>query len=185
MLLALKMISKFLQLLNSETAASQLAAGAAFGMIVGLSPFFTWHNLMIFLLVCLFRVNFAMFFLSTAVFAVLGFLLDPLFDALGYWLLVDVHSLRPLWIQIATAPILPFFRLNNTVVMGSLAFSLALFLPLFIFFTWAVIQYRKTWREKMKKSSWMRAVKATKVYSSFNKVYAQYVNLRDKWEKLT
>lgn len=185
MLLLTKFLLKFLKLLNSETEPTQLAAGICFGLIVGFSPFFTWHNLIIFLLVCLFRVNLSMFFLSSAVFAILAFALDPVFDAFGYWLLVDMTAARPLWIWIASAPILPFFKLNNTVVLGSLAAGIVLFIPLFIWSTWAVKQYRKRWRQQIMNSKAMKALKATKLYGTLSGLYEKYQSLQDKWSKFT
>lgn len=181
MFFLLKTFNKFISLLNSETAPSQLAAGLAFGMIVGFSPFFTWHNLFVFLLVCLLRVNFAMFFLSTAVCSILAFALDPLFDWFGYLLLVDWRAARPLWVYISTAPLLPFFRLNNTVVLGSLAVSLILFIPVFISFVFFVKAYRQRWRERMANSRLIKSLKATKLYGC----YVKFESFRDKWRRLT
>lgn len=180
MLFFFKTLSQVLKLLNSETAPSQIAAGFCFGMIIGFSPFFTWHNLIIFLIVCLFRVNFSAFFLSTALCSILGFFLDPLFDGFGYFLLVKIEALRPLWITVSSAPILPFFRFNNTVVTGSLGLALFLFIPLFIVLIVMIKAYRKSWRGKIKQSKWMKALKATKLYG----LYQKYENFRAKWERL-
>ncbi len=177
---AIKSLMKLLQVLNSQTAPSQLAAGLAFGMIVGLSPFFAWHNLLVFLLVCLFRVNLSMFLWSIAVFSILGFLLDPLFDRIGYLVLVDLQWARPWWIWIASAPILPYFRLNNTVVMGSLVFSLVLYLPMFLAAIYAIKQYRSHWREHVAKSKIFLWLKTTKLFG----LYSKYQNLRDRWGHL-
>lgn len=178
MYLLIKTFAKFLNLLNSETSPSQISAGFCFGMIVGLSPFFTWHNLIVFFVVALLRVNFSMFFMSTALFAILGFFLDPLFDAFGYWILVDLSFLRSLWVSISSAPILPFFRLNNTVVIGSLALSLILFIPGFFCFRFAIIQYRSRWKAKIASSKFMKALKGTKFYG----FYEKYRSLKAKWE---
>lgn len=185
MLLIIKLLAKFLQLINSETSPSQLAAGACFGLLVGLSPLFSLHNLVLFLLVCLLRVNFGMFFLSLAVFKILAFALDPFFDWLGYLVLVEVTSLRSFWVALSSMPVLPFFRFNNTIVAGSLTFGLAVFIPAFVFFVWAIHQYRRSWRERIKKSRAAKAIKATKLYGTFNSVYQKYARVRDSWERVT
>lgn len=177
MFLFLKSLAKILQLLNSETAPSQLAAGVCFGMIVGLSPTISWLNLFFFLVVFLLRVNLSLFFMSTAIFALLSFALDPLFDRVGYWALVDLTAARQLWVAIASAPILPYFRLNNTIVMGSLLTALILFLPVFFALIIVVKKYRSTWRERLKKAKWVKALKATKLYS----LYQKYESFREKW----
>lgn len=179
-MIIIQSLMKLLQILNSQTSPSQLAAGVAFGMIVGLSPFFAWHNLIVFLLVCLFRVNLSMFFWSVAGFSVLGFILDPLFDILGYWILVDWSFARPWWIWISSAPILPFFRLNNTIVMGSLAFSLFLFGPVFFLATYAVKKYRTHWRALILNSKYFGILKTTRLYA----LYLRYEAAKEKWGQL-
>jgi len=185
MFLTIKLFLKFLRLINSETAPSQLAAGLAFGLIVGVSPFFSLHNLVVFLIVCLFRVSFSMFFLSSAFFSIVAFAFDPLFDRLGYWLLVDLSAARPAWIWIASQPILPFFKLNNTIVVGSLALGIALFLPSFLLSIWAVRCYRDKWREKIKNSKAVKVLKATKLYGTFSGLFGKYQGLQDKWSRLS
>ncbi len=126
-----------------------------------------------------------MFFLSSAVTALIAFGLDPVFDWFGYWLLVDFKAARPVWIWIATQPILPFFKLNNTVVMGSLATALVLFIPVFILSVWAIRQYRKRWKEKIVNSRTLKALKATKLGGTINALYEKYESFQDKWSKLT
>ena len=118
--------------------------------------------------------------MATAFFAIIGFFMDPLFDRLGYFLLVELDVARSLWIWIASAPILPFFRLNNTVVMGSLALSLITYFPVFVVAIWAIGQYRKHWKEKIKDSKFMKWFKATKLYG----LYEKYQNFQEKWENL-
>lgn len=169
MLIFLRLIGKFLKLLNSETSPWQLAAGVCFGMLVGFSPLMVWHNLALFLLVCLLRVNLGMFFLSFGIFQILAFALDPLFDRLGYFVLVDLEALRPFWIQIATTPGLPLLRWNNTIVIGSLSFGVMLFVPVFVAFGFFVVAYRSTLKERILKSKLMVTFRATKAYSLVQK----------------
>lgn len=175
-LLVLKTLNSLLNLLNSEKEPTQLSAGVAFGMLVGLTPFMSLHNLFIFFIVCLFRVNFSMFFLSLGIFKLIAYMIDPLFDWFGYWLLVEQKGLRAFWISITSGPVWPFFRFNNTIVMGSLATSVILWLPVFILFTMAVKTYRSRWREQIKNSKLMKALKATPLYG----LYEKYQNFREK-----
>lgn len=177
MFIIIKTIHGILKLLNSETSPIQMGAGIAFGMILGLTPLMSLHNLVIFLLVCLLRVNFSMFFLSWGWFSVLGFLLDPIFDGVGYWALVDLKSMRPFWIQITSGAIWPFFRFNNTIVMGSLLVSLILLIPVWILSIFLVKAYRAHWREQIRDSKFMKVLKATPLYG----LYDKYQNLRQKF----
>lgn len=169
MFLIVKTIHSILKLLNSETAPSQLAAGIAFGAIVGLTPLMSLHNLFIFLIVCLFRVNFSMFFVSLGLFSFIGWACDPLWDRLGYALLVQLKVARPLWIYLSTGPLLPYFRFNNTIVIGSFVVALLIFVPVFAASIGAVKHYRQNWREKVLNSKAIKIFKATPIYGLYEK----------------
>jgi uncharacterized protein (TIGR03546 family) len=177
MFLIIKTLHNFLKLLNSETSPAQLSAGVAFGMLLGFVPIASLSWICFFLLVCLFRVNFSMFFLSFALFGILSFALDPVFDWFGYLLLVDVEVLRPLWIQLTTVAIFPFFHFNNTIMAGSIGLGLVLFIPVFMTAKKLVLLYRKQWREKLQKSKAIMAFKATPFYG----IYDKYQNLKTKF----
>lgn len=165
-----------MKLLNSEKAPSQLAAGLAFGMLVGLTPFMSLHNLILFFVVCLFRVNLSMFFVSLGVFKLLAFLFDPFFDWFGYKLLVDFEGLRSFWILITSGAVWPFFKFNNTIVMGSLGTGLILWAPIFIGGIAAIKAYRAKWREQVLNSKFMKVLKATPIYG----LYTKYQNFSEK-----
>jgi uncharacterized protein (TIGR03546 family) len=175
----IQLVNRFLKLLNSETKPSQLAAGFCFGLIVGLSPFFAWHNLVVFLLVCLFRVNLSLFFGSWALFGLLGFFLDPLFDWFGFLLLAEVEALRPLWIWFSATPLLPYFRFNNTVLIGSLSVALILFPLLFPSLVLVIKQYRRRWRQQILQSRFFKILRASKFY----KIYTQLDGARNAWRR--
>lgn len=180
-LFILRTFNSLIKLLNSETAPSQIAAGVAFGLLVGLTPFLSLHNLLLFMIVCLFRVNFSMFFVSLGVFKLLAFIGDPLFDVFGYWLLVDLKALRPFWISITSGALWPFFRFNNTVLIGSLVIGLILWIPVFGGSIWAVKTYRARWREQMRNSKFVKAMKATPLYG----FYEKYQSFREKMDILS
>lgn len=178
-LLVAQFLNRFIRLLNSETKPSQLAAGFCLGLIVGLSPFWTWHNLIVFLLVCFFRVNLSMFFLSTAIFSLVGFFLDPLMDHLGYFLLTEISSLRELWVYLAQSPLLAYFRFNNSIVLGSLVIGIVFFPLLFPAMCVAIQKYRQSWREQIKKSKLVKSLQATKFY----KAYQRFDQARASWRR--
>ncbi len=177
----LKTFYNLLKLLNSERNPAQLAAAVAFGMMVGLSPFVSLHNLVIFLLVCLFRVNLTMFFVSLGVFKIFAFVLDPVFDLLGYGLLVDFKALRPLWIAVTSGPIWPYFRFNNTIVIGSLVFGVIAWIPTYLGALAAVKAYRQHWRESLKNSKLLATLKTTPLYS----MYLKYESFKERMSVLS
>lgn len=172
MFFIVKTLHSVLKVLNSETARSQLAAGVMFGMVMGLGPTLTLHNLLLFFVVALFRVNLSIFFVSLGFFSFVGWLFDPVWDKLGYWLLVDLKAVRPLWIEFSTGPILPYFRFNNTIVIGSLVFGLIAALPIFLISMKFVSLYRARWREKIQSSKFVKILKATPFYGMYEKYQA-------------
>src|SRR4051812_39077305 len=97
MLTLLKLIRSLFKTLHSDGSPGQIAAGIALGAALGLTPIANVHNVAVLLLLAVLNVSFAAGMLAWGLFVPIGFLLDPLFDKLGHWLLMDVQSLRPIW----------------------------------------------------------------------------------------
>lgn len=175
-LFLLKTLNGLLNLLNSEKSPWQISAGAAFGLLMGLTPKLSLHNLVLVLLVFLLRVNLSMFFISFGIVSLIAFVMDPIFDRLGYWALVEVGALRPFWIDVTTGALWPYFRFNNTVVVGSILLGLVLFLPVWLGGAALIKIYRETWREQIKSSKLVKTLKATPLYG----LYQKYETMRAK-----
>src|SRR5438132_13234791 len=142
MLVILKFIQSLIKTLHSEGTPTQIAGGIALGAALGLTPLINLHNVLIIVALVMLNVSFGAGMLGMAIFAPIGFMLDPIFDRLGHWLLVDVTSLRPLWTWLDDTPIFALSNLDNTVVVGSLFAWLILFIPIFIFPEILVIRSR-------------------------------------------
>ena len=167
MLTLVKLVQSLVKALHSEGTPGQLAAGIALGSILGLTPLVSLHNAVVFAAVVLLNVSFPGAMLGWALFVPVGFLLDPLFDAIGRRLLLDTPALTPLWTTLYNTPVVPLTNFNNTVTLGSLVFSVVVFLPLFIATRWAVTRYRATIGERVRQSQWYRAVTASKLYNVY------------------
>ncbi|HTY07051.1 MAG TPA: TIGR03546 family protein [Gemmatimonadales bacterium] len=166
----LKLLQSIFSTLHSEGTPGQVAAGMALGAFLGLTPLMSFHNLIVFALICLLNVSFGGAMIGWAVFTPVGFLLDPLFDSMGHRLLLDTPSLTGLWTTLYNAPVFPLTNFNNTVVLGSLLFSTICFLPFFFFFRWGVDRYRATagaWLMKTKLYHVVTASKLVNVYKWF------------------
>src|SRR5919205_2786152 len=107
MLGLLKLIQSIIKTLHSAGPPGQVAAGMALGSALGLTPLMNLHNLLIFSLLVLLNVSFGGGMLGWMLFVPIGFLLDPLFNAIGLELLT-APSLRSLWTGWTNTPILPF-----------------------------------------------------------------------------
>lgn len=79
----LKQIFNFLKILNSELGTRQIAAGIAVGFVLGLSPILSIQSLVLFLCIFLFRIQAGAAFISAGFFALLTFLINPLFHYIG------------------------------------------------------------------------------------------------------
>jgi uncharacterized protein (TIGR03546 family) len=166
MLTLAKLLQSLVKALHSEGTPGQLAAGIALGSILGLTPLVSLHNAVVFGLIVMLNVSFPGAMLGWAVFIPVGFLLDPVFDTIGHTLLFT-PSLTPLWTSLYNMPVVPLTNFNNTVTLGSLAFSVVCFLPLFFAARWAVTRYRATIGERVRQSRWYRAVTASKLYNAY------------------
>src|SRR3990172_8008428 len=149
-MLLLKLLQSLVKALHSDGTPGQLAAGLALGSILGLAPLLNLHNLAVFGLILILNVSFPGAMLGWAVFVPVGFLLDPVFDAVGRALLLDVTALRPLWTALYNVPVAPLTNFNKTVVLRSLVTALVLFVPLYFAARWGVARYRATVGERLR-----------------------------------
>jgi len=162
----LNLLAKFLKLLNGDASPSQISLGFAFALFVGLTPFFSLHNLIILFLVCVIRVNLSAFLLASAVFTLFAFVIDPVSISLGQALLNN-PELTQTWTQLYQSDVWRAFKFNHTLLMGSVLVSLILFIPMFVVSRIVISVYRDrlmVWFEKLKISKMVKASKFYKVY---------------------
>jgi uncharacterized protein (TIGR03546 family) len=166
MLGLLKLIQSIIKTLHSAGTPGQVAAGMALGSALGLTPLMNVHNLIIFSLLVLLNLSFGGGMLGWMLFVPVGFLLDPLFDAVGLRLLT-ASSLRPMWTDWTNSPVLPFINFNNTVVLGSFVAWLVLAVPIFFAARYGVARYRATIGERVRQSRFYKAITASQVYNVY------------------
>ncbi|MBI3608344.1 MAG: TIGR03546 family protein [Nitrospirae bacterium] len=163
---------KFLHVLNSEAEPGQISLALAFALITGFTPLWSLHNLFVLLLVLILRVNLSAFLLGAAVFSGVAYLLDPVFHRLGLAVLT-AQPLNGVWTALYNSTLWKVERFNNSVVMGSLLVSLALFAPTVLALNWAIRQYRARVLAWVKRLRIVQALTATK----FAQMYRSYSNL--------
>jgi uncharacterized protein (TIGR03546 family) len=162
----LKLIQSIIATLHSEGTPGQVAAGMALGAALGLTPLMNVHNLVVFSILVLFNVSFGGGMLGWALFVPLGFILDPIFHAIGLSLL-EAPALRGLWTSMYNTPLAPYTNFYNTVVLGSVVGWLALAVPIFFAARWGVARYRATIGERVKQSRFYKALMASKAYNFY------------------
>lgn len=147
----LQIVKNFIQILRSGQTPRQIAAGFALGSMVGLMPFLTLQGLFLWLVILTFDVNLSAAILSVTLFALIAYIFDPVFHALGYYFLTGIPALQGLWTNLYNAPIAPLTRFNNTVVLGSLLAGLVLYLPIYFGMKKFVLAYRAHLHTKIEK----------------------------------
>jgi uncharacterized protein (TIGR03546 family) len=165
----LRLVAKLLKVLNSESDPSQISLAFCLAMVLGLTPFYSLHNILILFLVLILRANLSAFILGWAFFSGVAYLLDPLFNRLGLWLLT-LGSLQGLWTFLYNTSIFRLEKFYNSVVMGSLFFSLALFIPLYIASNMGIRRYRDHVLAWIEKTRVMKLLKASKLYHMYQTV---------------
>lgn len=170
----IQQIIGLIRIIHSETDPRQISLGFALGMIPGLTPLTSLHNLLVLLAILFFRVNIGAAMLSWGVFKILAYALDPLFHQIGLFLLTGVTSLQGLWTTLYNAPLVPYTRFNNSIVMGSLVFSLLAFYPVYWGGRFMVVKYRETWMERFNRLRIVQVFRASDLY----KWYSRYSKLK-------
>jgi uncharacterized protein (TIGR03546 family) len=167
MLLILKFLQSLVKTLHSEGTPTQIGLGFALGASLGLTPLLNAHNLVVIVLLALLNVSFGAGLLAMALFAPVGFLLDPLFDRIGHTLLVGSPSLRATWEHLDNTPVLALTNINNTVVLGSVIVWLALFVPIFALGLFGVKYYRATLGERVRHTRLYHSIVASQAYNVY------------------
>jgi uncharacterized protein (TIGR03546 family) len=170
--LLLKQIFAFFKLLNSDTGANQLSFGLAFGIVLGFSPFLSLQTFLVILIVLFFRVQIGAAFLSAFFFKFIASFLDFLTDPIGQAVL-EMSSLRHVFVSLYNLPIIPLTRFNNSIVMGSAVVGFCLVIPAFFLFKFLIVKYRLTVVARFEKT------KAWKLWTTtmFYKWYTKYDEL--------
>ena len=163
----LKLLQSLVRTLHSDGTPAQIAGGVALGAALGLTPIANAHNLVVLVLLAVLNVSFAAGLFAWAAFVPIGFLLDPLFDRLGRWLLLEIPVLQPLWTSWDNTPGLALTNFNNTIVLGSVAGWLLLAAPIFALSRIAVVRYRTTVGERVRRSYLYKAITATRAYNVY------------------
>lgn len=165
----LKLFAKLLKVLNSDADPGQISLALCLAMIAGLTPLLSFHNILVVLLVLVLRANLSAFLLGLVVFTGIAYLFDPLFHQLGLALLT-ASSLHGLWTSLYNVTLFRLANFNNSIVMGSLIFSLLLFVPLMLLFNELIRKYRQHVLRWVEKSRIMKFFMASKFYGIYKTV---------------
>jgi uncharacterized protein (TIGR03546 family) len=167
----IRFLAKTLKVLNSETDSAQISFALVLAMVMGFTPFWSLHNIIVLFLVLVLRANLSTFILGLALFGSLAYLLDPFFHRIGL-LLLTADPLTGFWTTLYNMIPGRLDRINNTIVAGSLVFSLVLAVPAFSVFNLLVRKYRERVMKWVEKSRVVQALKANRFYKVYQSVTA-------------
>ena len=138
------MVSKVLGLFGSLLSGSkpwQISLAIAFGLVIGLTPLWSLHNVVLFVLAFIINLHFGTMLLSISIFFGISFALDPMFHSIGEAILT-FGALEGLWTGLFNIELIRATRFYNTIVMGSLAVSLVAVVPLLLLGTKVIEKLR-------------------------------------------
>lgn len=167
----IKLLAKLLRVLNSETEPGQISLGFGLAMIAGLTPLLSLHNLLVLLLVCVLRVNLSAFLLGLALCTGIAYALDPLFHQIGLAVLT-APALEGVWTALYQSVWWRLEHFNNSIVMGSLVFSVMLFIPVLLAGNLLIRRYRQHVLAWVQKTKIMQMLKASKLYQTYESLSA-------------
>ncbi|MCK5002742.1 MAG: TIGR03546 family protein [Gammaproteobacteria bacterium] len=164
----LTQIIKFIRVLGSEASPIQISMGIALAMIVGFTPLWSLHNLVVIFLLIILRINIGSFLLAWVFFSGVAYLLDPLFHSFGLSILQH-EALHGTWTDMYNSTFWRVAHFNNTIVMGSLVISLLAFIPLVLLMNILIKRYRThilTYIKKSKIATFLQSSKLVTRLSS-------------------
>ena len=163
-----KALARLIVALNANTRPAEIAAGAAFGVLLALVPGGNLLWIAFFVAAFLVKLNLATMFLLMGILRLVVPFADPGLDVLGYAVL-GVPAFRPAFTALLNLPVVPWTRFNDTVVMGGFVAGVVLWVPVFLLFVFLVNLYRHRLRERVARSRIVLAIARVPLISTIGK----------------
>ena len=163
----LDMLAKLIKVLNAEGSPTQISLGFAAGLIIGLTPLWSLHNLLLAFLVFLFRINLSAFFLAWGFFSAFAYIADPAMDQVGAALLTS-DALHNVWSSLYSQTLWRLAHFNNTLTLGSLICALVIALPMVFISNFLIKNYRLHVLGWVRKSRLAQLLKASRFYRAYS-----------------
>ena len=165
----MRTLAKLLKALNSEQEPGQIALAICFAWVMGITPLWSLHNLVVLFLVLFLRVNLSAFLVGFGLFSAVAYAIDPLSDRLGLGILTAT-SLEGLWMALYNTTIGRLGAFYNTLTMGSLALTLALFVPLYLVAVRLIVEYRDRVIAWVRRTRLMQMLQTSRFYQIYSQI---------------
>ena len=162
----ISLLLKFFKILSSEDSPMQIALAIWFAFLLtflNLTNFLAW---LIFLIVCLVRVNLSAFILFYGLFTLMSPLYIAWADAWGFAILTH-SALSEFWVTIMNSSFGVYAHLNHTVVTGGLLVAMLSLIPSLLLLPYLVKKYRSKLLPLIERSKVVQALRATSIYQRY------------------
>jgi len=161
----IKGIAKLILALNGNVSKTQIAAGFAWGILLGLVPAGNAFWIVLFLISFFFTHHHGGKIAALAIIKILYPIVAYPIDSVG-WFVLHIDSLNGLFTKLYNMPFVPFTKFNNTLVMGGLVSGIILWLPIFFLFIALIPLYRNTLGPKIRNSKFVQAILKFPLFSA-------------------
>jgi len=172
----IKSIAKLFLVLNSNISKTQVAAGIAWGVLLGLIPAGNFFWIVLFLVSFFFNFHHGMKVVIMALVLLLSPLLRMPLDSLG-WGVLHLEPLQPIFTTMYNMPFVPFTKFNNTLVAGGLTAGVVLFFPVFFLLLPLINLYRQKLSPFIRNSKPVQAILKVPFFAAIDRAVA---NMADK-----
>ena len=163
----LTLLAKLFHALNSDSSIRQIALAIALGFVVGLSPIFTLHNIVIIFFVLLIRVHLGSFILGVGFFSGLSYLLSPIIVQVGESLLTQ-PALTDFFTSLYQFSLFKLAHWHHTYTLGAFVLGALLSAPIYFISKFIIEKYRVHIMTFFEKFRIVKALKASKFYSLYS-----------------
>jgi len=166
MLPIISLPARIIKLLEANIAPGEIAAGICLGMFMGFVPLNGPITILLVLLFLFMKINRLSAMLSLPLFKlfyVLG--VSYLADWIGRLLLIRADFLDHFWKVITGLPVLAYLELNHTLVIGGLAVSTVLSIPLYLLSVKGIISAREKYAGKIHNLPFIKWIKKVPILS--------------------
>lgn len=121
--------------ISQHRSPDRIAMGIALGTSFGLVPMDNLVSVGLLLAILFLPIHQLSASIAIAIVAILSPMLWPIPDAIGRWFF-SMSWARSCVASLHALPLMPWFRLNNTVVMGGILFGLTTWMPQYLVMRW-------------------------------------------------
>jgi len=174
----IKPIAKLIVALNGNLGRKQVAAGFAWGLLLGLIPAGNVFWIVLLALSFMFKHHHASKMLLMAILQIASGAVAPLVDIVG-WEVLYIEALQPFFTGLYNMPFVPLTRFNNTLVAGGLVLGAVLWVPVFLLVARLVPLYRNNLAPKIRNLKIVKTIKGVPIISKLASAIAKVAGIDD------